>query len=123
MQTSMRRSRYDIAARRLLEEFLLPVAAEEMLRQQYPKSRDEATRELHFRGVRSTLPDREAFTAEELDEAVAAAEQLGMLTSEAQRAKAAGVTLADWRGQHGAEPQAFDADRLDLAGIWHPFVG
>lgn len=81
-----------------LRRFLAPSAVAQVLNSQYPRTTELAVHEMTFRGVAPpALPDREDWTASEIDAVCSTLESAGMLTDEALAAQRAGLTMEDIR--------------------------
>ena len=105
-QTTLTREQYDAAVKAAFSRLRAATGRDIPAPAQYPKDRLEAAREVHFRGCYvcpdfGTLANR--FTADEIDNIVAALEFADQLTSEARQAKAAWMSLAAWLEVNGDE--------------------
>lgn len=101
MRITMTRAEYNAAIHSLFNELRTATRGLDALPEQYPKGRTEASRELNFRGI-YVGPDfaERPWTAAELDRVVDALELAGQLTSDAQAARAAGMSLSAWRASN-----------------------
>jgi hypothetical protein len=122
MRIALTRTQYDSEIKRQLQALLGPDGAERALAAQYPKSRIEAVRELHHRGV--ALDDfwpAEGYTADDVDMICDVLGQAagGLLTAEAVEARSAGMTLFAYRQAQAAGGD----DHADAGGDDQPDAG
>jgi hypothetical protein len=105
MRVTLDRETYDgIVAKHLLGFTDDPEIGRRMFRNQYPKPAALVRTELAFRGGDIPVVVDGDYTAGEVDAVLAALESLGSLTREAEAARTAGMSLAEWRRRFSPEP-------------------
>ena len=105
MRITIDRETYDgIVAKHLMGLTDDPEIGRRMFRNQYPKPAALVRTELAFRGGDIPAVDDGQYTAGEVDAVLAALEAIGSLTPEAEAARTAGMSLAEWRRRFAPEP-------------------
>lgn len=105
MRVTLTREQYDaVVAEHLGNLVDDPEVSRAMFKRQYPKPAALVHTELAFRGGDIPTVADGQYTAGEVDAVLAALEVLGSLTPEAEAARTAGMSLAEWRRRFAPEP-------------------